>query len=367
MKKIVVLMTMVCIFGGFAHKTMAQNNNTKTTNEKESVVYFTKDISPEGVMKIYNYIKSNVKGKVGIKIHFGEDGNQYRLPANLVKPLCKATNGTLVETNVAYTGRRGKTATHIQLAKDHGYTFAPIDILDAGGELNAPVKNGNNFKTAKLGKNIDKYETIIYFTHFKGHGSAGIGGSIKNASMGMATPNGKKEMHGKFFPVVDTTKCVACRRCVENCPAGAITLHPLAIDKTKCIGCAKCVSTCPNGAIRNPEDKETTRVFLERLVEYAEAAIDERHSVYINIIMNVSPTCDCGNHPKPPFVENIGIVASTDIVAADKAAYDLVNKAKNSKDAFLDVEGVSGMYQLEYAEKLGMGTRNYKLIDIDKK
>lgn len=364
MKKIGILVTMACLF--MCLTTIKVNGQQQMTDKTLSDVYFTKDISPEGVMKIFNYIKNNVKGKVGIKIHFGEDGNQYRLPANLVEPLCKELDATLVETNVAYTGRRGKTATHIQLAKDHGYTFAPIDILDSEGEMNAPVKKGSNFKVAKLGSHLKDYNTIVYFTHFKGHGSAGIGGSIKNASMGMASPNGKKEMHGKFFPVVDNSKCVVCRRCVENCPVGAITLNPLSIDKTKCIGCAKCVSTCPNGAIRNPEDKETTRVFLERLVEYAQAAIDEVPSVYINIIMNVSPTCDCGNHPKKPFVGDIGIVASTDIVAADKAAYDLVNKAKNSKDAFLDVEGISGMYQLEYAEKLGMGNTQYHLIDIDK-
>ncbi len=339
--------------------------SAQTVNDS-AVVYFTKDISPEGVMKIFQYVKANVKGNVGIKVHFGEDGNSYFVPATMVEPLCKELNATLVETNVAYKGRRSKTDTHIQLAKDHGFTFAPIDILDEGGTLSLPIKGGTHYKTALVGKNIEKYETIIYFTHFKGHGRSGFGGCIKNASMGMATPVGKKAMHFNDFPKVDTTKCIGCGACVDDCPAHAISLNPLRIDKEKCIGCGKCISTCHSGAISKPDDAEQTKRFLEGLVEYAKPVIELKNSIYFNIIINVSPSCDCSGHPKEPFVPNIGILVSTDIVAIEAAAHDLVDKADHCDDAFLKANSVSGKHQIEYAYQLGMGKMKYKLIDIDK-
>ena len=328
-------------------------------------VYFTKDISPEGVMKLFQYIEKNVKGNIGIKVHFGEDGNEYFVPAAMVEILCKSLNAVLVETNTAYTGRRTKTDTHIELAKDHGFTFAPIDILDSAGTLDLPVQGGRNFKTAKIGKGIEKYETIIYFTHFKGHGSAGFGGCIKNASMGMATPEGKRAMHKNDYPTTDAPKCVGCGACVHQCPANAITLNPLTIDRDKCIGCGKCVGLCPIDAIRNPDNLEQKTLFLERLVEYAQAAIAYKNSVYFNIIINVSPSCDCARNPKKPFIADIGILASTDIVAIEAAAHDLVDKAHQCDDAFLKENSLSGKHQIDYAEQLGMGTKKYRLITID--
>jgi len=353
---------LLLIFGlfPFGNATIAQ------VKKDSSVVYFTKDISPEGVMKIFQYVKGNVKGKVGIKVHFGEDGNDYFVPATMVQPLCKEMNGTLIETNVAYKGRRSKTDTHIQLAKDHGFTFAPIDILDNGGTLSLPIKGGNRFKTALIGKNIEKYETIIYFTHFKGHGSAGFGGCIKNVSMGMATPIGKRAMHFKNFPKSDTTNCTHCGACANDCPVNAITFNPFYLDKEKCIGCGKCISSCHSGAITKPDDAEQTTRFLEGLVEYAKPVIELKNSIYFNIIINVSPSCDCSGNPKKPFVPNIGILVSTDIVAIEAAAHDLVDKAHQCNDAFLKANSVSGKHQIEYAYKLGMGNIKYILIDIDK-
>lgn len=336
------------------------------TGKDSSVVYFTKDISPEGVMRIFEYVKGNVKGNVGIKVHFGEDGNEYFVPAKMVEPLCKKLNATLVETNVAYKGRRSKTDTHIQLARDHGFTFAPIDILDSAGTLRLPIKGGTHFKTALIGKNIEKYETIIYFTHFKGHGSAGFGGCIKNVSMGMATPEGKRAMHFNNFPKPDSAKCVGCGACVSDCPANAITLNPLTINKEKCIGCGKCISSCHAGAINKPDDADKTKRFLEGLVEYAKPVTELKNSIYFNIIINVSPSCDCSGNPKKPFVPNIGILVSTDIVAIEAAAHDLVDKADHCGDAFLKANSVSGKHQIDYAHQLGMGNIKYILIDIDK-
>ncbi len=342
-------------------------NNIYAQDKKDSsVVYFTKDISPEGVMKIFQYIKSNVKGKVGIKVHFGEDGNEYYVPATFVEPLCKELNGTLIETNVAYKGRRRNTATHIQLAKDHGFTFAPIDILDEGGTLSMPIKGGTHFKNALIGKNIEKYQTIIYFTHFKGHGSAGFGGCIKNVSMGMATPEGKKAMHFNNFPKPVNKNCTNCGECVKDCPENAITLKPCKINKEKCIGCGKCITTCQYGAITKPDDADKTKRFLEGLVEYAKPVIELKNSLYFNIIINVSPSCDCSGNPKAPFIPNIGILVSTDIVAIEAAAHDLVDKAHQCNDAFLKANSVSGKRQIEYAYQLGMGNIKYILISIDK-
>jgi len=334
---------------------------------KKSIVYFTSDISPEGVMRVFDYVRDSVKGKVGIKVHFGEDGNDYFVPASLVEPLCKELDATLIETNVAYKGRRSQTDTHIELAQEHGFTFAPIDILDDGGTLILPITGGRQFKNALIGKNIENYETIIYFTHFKGHGSAGFGGCIKNVSMGMATPEGKRALHFNNFPKANNDNCIGCGACVRDCPANAITLDTLTIDKEKCIGCGKCISSCQFSAITPADQKEKTNRFLEGLVEYAMPVIELKNSIYFNVIIMVSSSCDCMSNPKKPFIPDIGILVSTDIVAIEAAAHDLVDKAHNCNDAFLKENSVSGKHQIEYSYEMGLGNKNYKLVDIDKK
>ncbi|MDD3001465.1 MAG: DUF362 domain-containing protein [Candidatus Riflebacteria bacterium] len=359
MKKLFLLLPVLALFCAIAQ---AQPADPVLPSE----VFFTKNVTPESVLMLFSHIAKNVKGKVAIKTHFGEDGNSYFIPPTLLEPLCKKLDATIVETNVAYKGRRRQTETHIQLAKDHGFTFAPIDILDAGGTLELPVRGGKHIKKAKIGKNLEKYNTIVYFTHFKGHSSAGFGGCIKNASMGMATPEGKREMHSRDYPITVSENCIQCGACVNDCPADAITLNPLTIDREKCIGCGKCIGVCPANAIARPDNEQQKNFFMERLVEYAKAATDFRKSVYLSFIINVSPSCDCSSRPGKPFIGDIGILASTDIVAIEKAALDLVNKAHSCDDAFLKENNVSGNRQIEYAERLNMGISKYKLIDIDK-
>ena len=363
MKKITLISLVISIFLFFGC-----SNSKSTEAGNIAPVYFTSDISPEGVMKLFEYIKDHVTGdNIGIKVHFGEDGNTYFVPATMVEPLCIALNATLVETNVAYGGRRAKTDTHIELARDHGFTFAPIDILDSGGTWELPVEGGRHFQTALLGKNLENYSTIVYFTHFKGHGGSGFGGCIKNASMGMATPKGKRLMHRGDFPQTIQKNCNDCGLCVMDCPENAITLEPLAINLNACSGCGMCITACPRRAIVRPADDEKTKIFLEKLVEYAKPAVNAVNSVYYNIIMTVSPSCDCASNPKEPFISDIGILASTDIVAIEAVAHDLVDQAHQCDDAFLKVNSVSGKHQIDYAEQMGMGTKKYKLIDIDKK
>jgi uncharacterized Fe-S center protein len=346
----------------------SNNPEKKDISAKKSKVFFTKDISSAGVIKIYDYIKENVNGKVGIKVHFGEEGNSNYLKPDLIKGLTLKLNASLVETNVLYVGKRRYTASHVQLAKDHGFDFATIDIMDSEGDKELVAKDCKNYKVVKVGKHIDNYDSFIIFSHFKGHGLSGFGGAIKNVSMGFASVSGKMAMHASAVPTTNNSKCTKCGLCLSQCPVGAISLNPLRIDTAKCIGCGKCIGECQFRAINVPWSSTEQGVFLERLVEYAKTIIEYKSNiVYINVLANISKDCDCSARAGKPFISDIGILASTDIVAIEKASHDMVDKAHNCKDAFLKENSVSGKNQIEYAWKLGMGNKEYILINIDKK
>ena len=218
------------------------------TAADESIVYFCKDITPENILKLYEALGVKQEGKIGLKVHFGEEGNQNFLNPELLRPLVEKVNPTFVETNVLYVGKRRYTDSHIALAKEHGFTFAPIDILDDEGETEIPAEGLKHYTKVKTGSHFNNYDNYIIYSHFKGHGSAGFGGAIKNVSMGLASPGGKMAMHATNFPTtVDPEACVNCQRCVGQCPAKAITIteNGPVIDTTKCIGCAKCIAECP--------------------------------------------------------------------------------------------------------------------------
>ncbi|MBU1220451.1 DUF362 domain-containing protein [Myxococcota bacterium] len=328
-------------------------------------VYFTKDLTPDGVMKVYEKIKDHVKGRVGFKVHFGEHGNTTYIKPHMMKKLVKHLKATLVETNVLYVSRRKFKHTHIKLAKEHGFDFAPIDILDGDADMELNV-NLKHYGKIKIGKNTANYDMFLIFSHFKGHGSAGFGGAIKNVSMGIGSSAAKMAMHARTIPAYEPDKCIKCGICVKKCPANAITLKPLRIDPDKCIGCGACISECPYKVISSAKGDKSTQVFLERLVEYTKAIIEYKPCVYINVLANITSKCDCMGRPMKPFMPDIGILASTDIVAIDRASLDLVNKKHKCKDAFLKESRTSGNHQLDYAEKMGIGTQKYTLIDLDK-
>ncbi|MBN1949537.1 MAG: DUF362 domain-containing protein [Candidatus Cloacimonetes bacterium] len=336
----------------------------QTEMKEPSLVYLTRDISPEGVLRIFKHIAEPVQGKVAIKVHFGEEGNQNFLPASLVKDLTLELQATLVETNVLYVSKRRYTESHIALAREHGFDFAPIDILDSSTELVIPA-DLKHFQEVKTGGHLTDYDSYVIFSHFKGHGMAGFGGAIKNVGMGLASIAGKMALHASSQPDYTPRVCIACGSCVTQCPGQAISIEPLVIDPDKCIGCGQCIGVCPVQAFRVPWRSTSSKVFLERLVEYAKVITSQRPMVYINVLANIARSCDCVAWSDEPFLSDIGILASTDIVAVEMASHDLVDQECGCEDTFLQENRVSGKNQIDYAFRIGMGNKNYHIVDID--
>jgi uncharacterized Fe-S center protein len=282
-----------------------------------SKVYFTADISSRGLLAAYKALGAAVSGKVAIKLHMGERGNTNYLNPGLLKDLQAETKGSFTDSNTFYGGARSTTKGHLEVAKEHGFTYAPVDILDADGEISLPVKNGKRLKEAIVGSHIRNYDWIVSVAHFKGHSMAGFGGTFKNMAVGIASPNGKKAIHSN------------------------------------------------EGGAAWSSSGET---FFEKIVEYNKAVIEAKNNkvLFINILNNMSVSCDCDGRAPKATISDIGILASTDPVALEKASLDMVyaKPANEKKDLVERIESRGGIHQIVYAEQAGLGSQKYELVRI---
>lgn len=290
-------------------------------------VYFTKDLTSEGLLKIYHALGVELPGKVGVKVSTGEKGSKGYLKKELIGPLLKEIKGTIVECNTAYDGARYKMDEHLQTAKEHGFLdIADVDILDGKEEMKIPVHNGKHLKYDIVGKNIENYDSFINLAHGKGHAMGGFGANIKNQSIGFASRNGKAYIHS-----------------VGQTEDPALCWHAEYVQKD----------------------------FIESMAEAAKAVSDyleENHKpiIYITVINYLSVDCDCDGNQTPPVMKDIGIIGSTDILANDQAFIDLIENSNDiGKIKFMQrVNRQEGKHILPYSEKIGLGSRTYELIEI---
>ena len=292
----------------------------------KSKVLFTKQLTPQRVIDIYEALGVKLDGNIGVKVHSGEKGNQNFLRPEFLKPMIEHVNGTVIECNTAYPGARNTSEKHKRLFEKHGwYKYFPVDLMDEEEpDLVLPIPNGKVLKEDYVGNHLDRYDSILLLSHFKGHPMGGYGGALKQLSIGFASSRGKAHIH--------------------------------SAGKTK------------NQAILLANTAEQNE-FLEGMADAASAVHNKfkGHIVYINIMCNMSVDCDCCEVAEDPCLKDIGILASTDPIAIDKACIDLV-KASNDPGVahFLErVTSRNGEHTIEAAEALGFGTTDYELIDID--
>lgn len=284
----------------------------------KSKVYFTREISSEKLLEIYKKLGVELKGKVAVKVHSGEKGNQNYLKPLFYKDIIDYVNGTVVECNTAYDGARNTSEKHLKLLEEHEWSkYYNVDLLDKDAELELPVKEGKHLKINYVGKNIEDYDSMLVLSHFKGHPMGGFGGALKNISIGLASSHGKANIHGAGKPEEIWTA-----------------------------------------------DHDS---FLESMAEADKTIMDyEKNIVFINVMANMSVDCDCCAVAEDPCMKDIGILASTDPVALDQACIDLVyNSTDPGKDHLIKrIESRNGIHTIEEAEKLKVGTRNYDLIEF---
>ena len=335
--RIISLCIIMCLLlaacGGAAENSAAQGSNDTSATDKNddaqpsseatppSTVYFTPDISAAGLVKIYEQLGWQPSGNVAVKISTGEPPASNYLQPELIGDLVKLLNGTIVECNTAYGGSRASSAMHRQVAEDHGFTeIADFDLMDEEGEVEWPVTGGSRLDKIIVGSHAANYSDWVILSHFKGHAMAGFGGAIKNVGIGISSPSGKVYVH----------------------TAGTKT----------------------SGIIMyNDQD-----AWLEALAEMVTGFRDhvgEDHIIYINVMNRLSVDCDCDGHPAEPDIHDIGILASTDPVALDQACVDLVYQAEGSESLVKRIESRNGIHTLEHAEKIGLGSRTYELVNID--
>jgi len=303
----------------------AQNTAGTTTDGRVGIpaVYMFDEITPGNLVRIYEALGREATGRVAVKISTGEPGGHNFLQPALIGPLVHKVNGTIVECNTAYGGGRARTADHLKAAEDHGFTtIAPVDIMDAEGETALPVEGGRHLRKDFVGSHYPDYDFTIILSHFKGHAMGGFGGAVKNMSIGIASASGKAWIH----------------------TAGKTTSDPW--------------NNLP------PQDD-----FLESMAEAAKAVADHcgERILYISVANNLSVDCDCDSAPEDPRMGDIGILASLDPVALDRACTDLVRASDDPGKIHLieRIDSRHGMHTLEYGERIGLGSQRYELIKLD--
>jgi len=331
------------------------------------------------------------RGLIAVKLHFGEIGNTaYIRPVFIRKVIecIKAVGGFpfLTDANTLYAGNRSDAPHHLVTAIQNGFAYsvvdAPVVIADGlrGKSESAVIINKKHFKRVYIGTEIVQADSLISVAHFKGHELSGFAGTFKNVGMGCASRKGKMAQHADVAPKVKAKECVGCGECVEHCPVKAIALvaDKAVIDDDKCIGCGECVIVCPNEAVKI-QWNESVPLFMEKMVEYTSGVLKGKKgkALFINFITDVSPSCDCAPFNDAPIVRDIGVVASSDPVAIEQASADLVNQERALPGSCLEenteagADKFKGLYpkvdweiQLDYAEKIKLGTRDYVLEKI---
>ncbi len=291
---------------------------------EKAKVYFTKELTPESVVKMYQKLGRELKGRVAVKVHSGEAGNQNYLRPLFMKPMIEYVNGTVVECNTAYDGERDTTEKHLKLLESHEWSkYFNVDLMDSEGDKTLEIPNGKILHKNYVGKHIENYDSMLVLSHFKGHPMGGYGGALKQLSIGVASSKGKRYIH--------------------------------------CAG-------KEDGTYE--EMFQTDQIqFLESMADAAASVVDyfKDNIVYINVMCNMSVDCDCCNVAEDPCMKDIGILASTDPVAIDQACIDLVqNSDDEGRDHLLErINSRHGIHTIEAAEALGIGTRDYELIEVE--
>ena len=301
--------------------TGGSGNDGDSASSAVPVVYMIEEINPENLVRIYEALGREATGKVAVKISTGEPGGHNFLQPSLIKDLVQKVDGTIVECNTAYGGGRANTEAHLKAPEDHGFTaIADVDIMDSEGEVRLPVEGDSHIGYDIVGSHYLNYDFTIILSHFKGHAMAGFGGAIKNMSIGIASSNGKRWIHS----------------------GGTST-----------------------GSWGNPTQEE----FLETMAEAAKAVADlcGDNILYISVANNLSVDCDCDSSPEDPRMGDIGILASLDPVALDRACIDLVRSSDDHGKIHLieRIDSRNGMHTLDHAEAIGMGSQTYELVRLD--
>jgi uncharacterized Fe-S center protein len=329
---------------------------------------------------------------VAVKLHFGEKGNTSFIRPLYVRQVVDRLwdyggRPFLTDANTVYVGTRAEAVSHLTTAIENGFAYAvvraPLVIADGlTGKAEVEVEiNREQFQTVYLAEAILEADSLVVLSHFKLHELSGFGGALKNLGMGCASRKGKLSQHSNISPKVMEKKCTGCGDCVAHCAQEAIGINPetekAVIDPTKCVGCAECLLVCPYGNIQI-QWNESIPVFLQKMMEYASGVMKfhQKGAVFVNFITQVSPACDCYGHNDLPIVGDLGILASKDPVALDQACADLVigspglagsslKDLSPGSDKFKDIyPQVDWPLQLEYAEQLGLGAREYDLVKV---